>query len=291
MIDYGLASAYHRELLEQLMVPKRTSVGDWYETDKHLIPRLGGKLWTEHSERHWMVSVAAVLGINKEQRDFLGRWGLDQHQSNDYILTSKQVILDVQTRIMKSLCEGGSLTYDEDELLATVGDGLKQLGLESEDFHKNHDVLLRGTNGRCLMQTFPTFTVSAPHVDSIVPEWVSPETTVGSSTSGLSSGKGPSPYWISIGKRSGFRRLRRAHGCGIFPWSCHETEEIFKLGKDVADAYCKRCFPDVIPDAEDAVSSSSSSSSETDDEPYYPEPTGDDQSEWSMAAPAAIQID
>ena len=31
--------------------------------------------WTEHSERNWLVSILALLGVQREKRDFfVGRW-------------------------------------------------------------------------------------------------------------------------------------------------------------------------------------------------------------------------
>jgi hypothetical protein len=42
-----------------------------------LLPELY-KLWTEHSERNWIVSMAASAGIPREERQMLGRWAVKE---------------------------------------------------------------------------------------------------------------------------------------------------------------------------------------------------------------------
>lgn len=42
-----------------------------------LLPELY-KLWTEHSERNWIVSMAAASGIPREERQMLGRWAVKE---------------------------------------------------------------------------------------------------------------------------------------------------------------------------------------------------------------------
>ena len=262
MIDYSMATAYSRAILENLKVPFRNQIGEWKESEKSLIPIGMGKAWTEHSERHWLVSIAATLGIGKEQRDFIGRWGLDQHQSNDYLLTSKQVILQVQTLVMKRLCEGGELTYDETELLQFIHDEADKVGANPIEVQKNHDLLLHSaTQGSCLLQSCPVLLLTGPAVDSLIPEFIAPQPE--ESSASVNPAKS-APYWISINNRSGFRRLHRS-GCGILPWNCTETLDIFVLNSEVADSYCKRCFPsgpDFNRDAQESSSSESSSESE-----------------------------
>ena len=56
------------------------------------------RTWTEHSERCWLSSVAAVLGIGRERREVLGRW-----RSNEYIRTAQRVVSQVQRTIVQGV--------------------------------------------------------------------------------------------------------------------------------------------------------------------------------------------
>ena len=51
-----------------------------------LLPEQMALFYTGHSPRHTMPSMAAVIGVEKSRRDFLGRWAYAQHGSQDYVL-------------------------------------------------------------------------------------------------------------------------------------------------------------------------------------------------------------
>ena len=47
------------------------------------------------------------------------------------------------------------------------------------------------------------------------------------------------PFWVSVSRKSGFRRLHRRGGC----WYRAEVEESFAVMAEARyDAYCSRCF-------------------------------------------------
>ena len=61
-------------------------------------------------------SVAPSVDIGKEQRDYVGRWHVNQHQdqSADYVHKSRQIVTKVQESVNRSICTGGPV-YDESE--------------------------------------------------------------------------------------------------------------------------------------------------------------------------------
>ena len=68
--------------------------------------------WSGHSMRHFLPTVAAAIDIGKEQRDYVGRWHINLHQSADYVHTSRQIVLKVQESVNKAIVEGNPF-YDE----------------------------------------------------------------------------------------------------------------------------------------------------------------------------------
>ena len=73
--------------------------------------------FTEHSERPWVPSVAAEQGHSKSHLDTLGRWQVAQ--SDDYVRTSLQFILQIQASIADKIGRQG-VRLDEEDVLAEM---------------------------------------------------------------------------------------------------------------------------------------------------------------------------
>eukprot|EP00435_Cladocopium_sp_Y103_P057139 s1572_g19.t1 len=58
------------------------------------------RAWTEHSERCGLVTLAALLGVPRESRDFLGRWKAFS-SSDEYIRSAQQVVGNVQRLVLQ----------------------------------------------------------------------------------------------------------------------------------------------------------------------------------------------
>ena len=71
------------------------------------------------------------------------------------------------------------------------------------------------------------------------------------------------PYFVSISRRSGFRRLHKNHCCGVMPWQCYKVEWIHEVKEGT---HCKHCLKACGKLGDEAVSSSSGSSSSTEDQ-------------------------
>eukprot|EP00439_Symbiodinium_sp_Y106_P053677 s6844_g7.t1 len=179
--------------------------------------------WTGHSVRHVLPTIAAILGIPKEQRDYLGRWHIGLHQSADYIHTCRQIVHDIQQRVCDKLSGGkpgydeeelfeelrawlrrrGKPGYDEEELFEELRAWLRRRGVEPDPWVKLH-LVMRTVNGcKVLNQRWPLLADITDGTDD-----AAPAPPVSSSP----QDGGESPFWISISRHSGHRRLRGLEG-------------------------------------------------------------------------------
>ena len=205
----GLATMLRKLLLTLPAVGRRIG-GLTLNQGTMLISPEMGSFWTGHSARHTLPSWAAAAGIGKEDRDYLGRWSYAKHGSQDYVLTSRQVVHRIQRAVCKFILEG-----------------LPQPGLVEEE----------------LMERIKT----APETESFEPQDpdVLPE----------------APYFITICRKTHFRRLHVSKSCAVRQERCLVTQPVFSLSGDVADAVCKLCKPKLTEGQQGPDSSSSSSSS------------------------------
>jgi hypothetical protein len=103
-----------------------------------------------------------------------------------------------------------------------------------------------------------------------VPVLVEPEETVVAQV--VKERPAESKYWISISRKTGFRRLHLRHACGVMPFNCFQTEDVWTLKEVKADAFCKPCAKQLErTQVESSSSSSSGSSSSEEDQPFIPE--------------------
>ena len=66
-----------------------------------LLPELY-KLWTEHSERNWIVSMAAAAGIPREERQMLGRWAVKE-SGDEYVRSAQRIVARIQCSLLEKL--------------------------------------------------------------------------------------------------------------------------------------------------------------------------------------------
>ena len=132
-------SNYMRLIWRQLKVPfKKLGEPAWKpRTEGDLLGTECYLFWSGHSMRlrHVLPTIAAVFGVPKEQRDYLGRWHVGLHQSSDYIHTCRQIVHDIQRRVCDKL-SGGKPGYDEEELFEDFGAWLRERGLDPEPWVK-----------------------------------------------------------------------------------------------------------------------------------------------------------
>ena len=187
-----------------------------------------------------MPSWSAAIGVAKEQRNYVGRWASVRlgGGSNDYTLTSRQIVHDIQSRICTALLEGQPAPgIIEEELLAELANHPGS----TEGHLAGHRVLKwDGAKGAwCLGGKFPLIHMK-------------PEVLQSAKGEPLAAGLEPleeevpdAPYFVSITRGSGFRRLHLAHACAVRQSRCLETMAVHELREGVADAICKLCRPKI----------------------------------------------
>ena len=206
-------------------------------------------VFSGHSMRHFLPSVTAALGASKDRRDYLGRWHIHLHQSSDYVHTAKQNVHSLQQEVCQGLSfPQGPQSYDEDELLEQMETFLKSRGadLKEVDGHRT----LKLVNGlACLNQGWP--------IVSAAGEAGEMEDATQSSSPADMSGSSVSPYWVSISRHSGHRRLHARGKCWVTPWSCAGIQEVWRVSPEVADSHCKLCLHNLKLESFPADTSSS----------------------------------
>ena len=83
------------------------------------------------------------------------------------------------------------------------------------------------------------------------------------------------PYWVSISRKSQFRRLHAKDKCGVLPWNVFSADGFTNVSDANADAWCKSCWKKIAQGEAEAsreASSSASSSSTEIEEPEQEEP-------------------
>jgi hypothetical protein len=264
MADDCFMAGYNRSLLVHLRRPRRHTDFGWFETPDPLLVPLGQLFWAEHSERHYLPSLSAAAKVLKELRDYIGRWALGQHQSNEYVLSAQQVIREVQETALKYISEG-TPGFDETELLDKYRDFLVQKGYEVWDAQEaadNHVVLYQGTTGLSLHQHWPMDPDVQPEptdpvlIEELNINWEADEP--------FAEWAPAAPYFVSISDKKRLRRLHKSDVCSALKHQCRNWEEVQTLDEASEDSRCKRCFP--LVDKQEATSSGDESSASSSSE-------------------------
>ena len=259
-----------RQVFSMLQQPLKTRFQPWrvYE-DSKLLHEDGALFWSGHSMRHFLPSISAAIGVSKEQRDFVGRWHVNLHQSSDYIHTSRQIVTEIQEKANRSICEGGP-GYDESELIEEYGEFLKSRSEDPIEWKRRHQFMRHADDGPCLGVKWPALPAENL-VDEAYNEGLhvgesqeAKELVVAEASENQDEG---ATFFVSVSRRAGFRRLHRVNGCGIKPWACQKVEWIKEVREGVADAACKICKVKLGKETETEGTSSSGSSSSTEEEP------------------------
>ena len=283
MMSYEMCSALNRRLLSELHAPLRSVGRVWrLSTSLLLAPDEIASLWTEHSERHFLPTASSQAGVPKHDRDYLGRWGIMNQESDSYNLSARFIVANIQKKTVLYIFRGVP-GLDDTDLMETLAEFAKKMGRDSVEILSAHRVMFgEPTIGGCNLhqdllepQELPT--------ESELPEILALGDNPPSEGKAREVAPSPttSPFWVSLSRKSQFRRLhKRLGGCGQLQWTVASTEDVFEVTPGCADAYCKLCWPSRGPKASDppgiekvqtcdvsgdtVSSSASSSSSETD---------------------------
>ena len=225
---------YVRQVFINLEAPDKSRFQPWrLKDDVKMFDRVGILYWTGHSMRHFLPTAAAAIDIGKEQRDYVGRWHVNLHQSADYVHTSRQIVLKVQEAVNRSIVVGKP-GYDESELIEDYGCFLVTKGRLPKEWVRHHAVWTRIDGETVLGGKWPTMDsdvidaeIWAEHAgqDNIVDE---PEKT-GGEDSGEPQEDMEAPFFVTISRHTGFRRLHKSGCCNTHPWACYKVEYLSRV--------------------------------------------------------------
>ncbi|CAE7495014.1 unnamed protein product [Symbiodinium natans] len=250
-----------KAVLTELPAVRRGDEGGWEAIpNSRLVPEALVGFWSGHSARHNLVSWAGAMRVPPEQRNYLGRWQTGRGSSDTYMITSRQVVLEVQEKVLKGISNGGDLGTDifvESELVETLVDFSKARGDPSRV--KLLHQIMHGPPGKpTLQQKFPLLEDTSIQIGSELGDGDMDRDVV------LPEPSDTAPYFVTVSRRTGFKRLHRQGGCPVTVAQVYDARDVWTLGAEVADARCLKCFKaDSQPLSSSSGSSSSTSSSDS----------------------------
>ena len=246
--SYNDLATASRMVLSLLRAPAYYE-GDWFLTDELLLGESGVlRVFTEHSERSCMSTLAAWAGIDRERRDYLGRWHIVE-SADVYVRSAWRVVSSLQMYLVNALLETAELRKVG---LSEVQERLQDNGLGADDARALCEGLQAPSDWASWRSVHITARPPLPHVDKPAPE-----------PAPVQESKGYKFYVSVLGKRS-LRRLHRKGGCGTKPEDLIKCEFYETIEGVEFDAECKHCFkpePAAASSAEGAEPSDEGSSS------------------------------
>jgi len=207
-----------------------------------------------------MPVITAAIGCPKADRDFLGRWAIGRVGSNAYMLTSRQIVERLQQAVVTSLLDDDP-EYIEDELLDEVRTFADENGLVGHRMRRRHSVVR--------VRNYMEEEVERPDSDNelISDDQVAlhrEEAFTNWTVDNDDQNETEVPvYFITISRRTGFKRLHVVGACQIQRERCQETVGVTDMKSSEFDAVCKWCKKFLEKDrskkADDSEGSSDSS--------------------------------
>ena len=270
-------STFIRLLLGQLRVPRRTRGGWEVVPNLLLLPDGLEKHFSGHSPRNFMTSVAAVLGYGRDQRAYLGRWAMGMSASEEYVRTSRQVVLSIQRAVNRSIVEGREIEYFEDEAIEALAKTAEDMGYNPLRIKKRHSCMSRATGKNSIGGTYPALVLPIDGIEDWeeIPE-TPDELIVTDESNAVSSGQvvdeSSFKFFVTISRRQGVRRLHLV-GCYVKPSRCSEVRYSNEIGTDDFDSVCRSCKKKMLAESgreQQDESSSTASSSSTEPSDAFP---------------------
>lgn len=222
MADYADAAALSKHLLRQLRQPVKTA-GQWTLSHTPLLAVDAiGSFWSEHSERNWLISMLAAIGVPPEERKYVGRWGVSS--ADEYLRTAQRVIFSLQERLVAYFC--GRDTQD-----------LRLAGLDELEGHLRQ----REVPESARQQQLQALTLSADWCNRASPP-AEPQVPDSAEPAVEADDVGDNPYFVTIVGKRRLRRLHRTGGCGVTMVAVNEAEPVWHLRGLAFDLACRHCW-------------------------------------------------
>jgi hypothetical protein len=227
----------------------------WYLGEERLLTvREASLFWSEHSERCWATSLAILINIPKEHRDFLGRWSVTGC-SDEYLRTAAQLVRETQRKIAKAI-QVSNIRFDQQLILDNLYEFLQSKCADEE-----------GISITCSNLRWPIYTQDVPlmeplqesaslsavvhEVDDLVDTPLSePLQRSPSPGEGVhevddedDTKFNVKPFFLCYTLKRRRKRLHRAGGCGSWPGiNIGDFEEFEDLAGVEYDDYCHHCW-------------------------------------------------
>ena len=222
---------------------------------KHeLVPTELSLFWKGHSPRHFLPQASAAIGCDKQDRDFLGRWSIGRVGSNAYLHTSRQITERIQQQVLESLY-GGDNSYDESELLDEVREFSEKCDLSGQRVRRRHKMLPLPRVEDLRRHGYEEDSGEDEPVQQVHHNFTADDTS-----------PNEAEYFVTVSRRTGFRRLHVSGRCHVHAEKCQQTESVENLTSTSFDAICRICkrfLKDQVETGSDSSSSSDGSSSST----------------------------
>lgn len=185
--------------------------------------------------------------------------------ANSYVLTSRQIVHSAQEAVVKSFCLGEP-PFSETEVFEELKIFAKERGLDPSSGLNKHLIWRKKGEVVALHMEFPTVVVER------IPGRLGVEEEHAAVTT--EEEQKMYPFWVSISRRAGFRRLHKRDGCGVRPESVFKAVEVEKITPEVADKKCQLCFGKLGKQDGSSDDGSTSGSSSTSSESEENSPKG-----------------
>ena len=177
-------------------------------------------------------------------------------------MTSRQIVERIQREVVES-CFPGQVTYDESELLDNIREFADKHGFLGSRTRRRHKVLpLKARTTGVLSQDADSVSDEELIPDEVIE--ATKEVALGETVGDEDQHQGL--YFVTISRRTGFRRLHLIGGCHVHAEKCQQTVILNSLDSSLFDAACKVCkskLKDMASERENSSSSSDGSSSST----------------------------
>eukprot|EP00435_Cladocopium_sp_Y103_P035770 s3778_g9.t1 len=225
---------YFRMVLQMLGTPKYED-GKWrVNPNMELVSVEMSLFWKGHSPRHFLPQVSAAIGCDRHDRDFLGRWAIGRVGSNAYLHTSRQITERIQQQVLSSL-HGGDGAFDETELLDSVREFAEKAELSGQRVRRRHKTLPLPKAEDMMRHGYEE------ESEDDLSEHGADEDRLREEHVGDDADAEGSVYFITVSRRTGFRRLHVTGKCHVHAERCQQTEAVVSPTNTSFDAICRVC--------------------------------------------------
>ena len=271
METYQEAASMTRTLMGELRVPELNEAG-WTATDLRVIPEGLEDLFTQHSPRPVIPSMAIHVEPDEAKRHAVGRWHAAKAAgSADYVRTFRDVVGSVQVKVMNAILEGDERVLKEHDIVDSAARHLR----ERRGWAEERIRTTTGEWGQLLMRFAKSLGPSMKKFADIenisriaILERASHVETVGlresfeKKASGRNTVKREKRFVITYDRN---RRKARLHStqrsCYWASVEVRDSESFDVVSTDMYSSRCKFCWPQFIKETADLRESESEDSS------------------------------